>query len=107
MGTSVTIGVIKRVIRMPVRTARSHGKWAREAATQGGAFFIDLNEIVARRYDAAGQATVHAQYFTPADHTHTNQAGADFNAECVVEGIRALADTRLAGYLLNTPARVH
>ena len=90
-----------------MRATESHGKWAREAATQGGAFFIDLNKIVARRYDAAGQATVHTQYFTPADHTHTNQAGAELNAECVVEGIRALSDTRLATYLLKTPARVH
>lgn len=86
-----------------LRAGEGHGGWARDAAKQGGALFIDLNEIVARRYDALGQEKVHAEYFTPADHTHTNQAGAEFNAACVVEGLRGLANSPLTRYLLTKP----
>ena len=73
------------------RAANDYGKWAAEAAKAGGALFIDLNEIVAARYEAVGQEKVQAEFFTAADHTHTTPAGAAVNAECVVEGIRALA----------------
>ena len=45
-----------------------------------------------------------AKYFTPADNTHTSPAGADLNAACVVEGIRALKDCPLSKYLVD-PAR--
>lgn len=86
-----------------VRASESHGKWAREAAEQGGAFFVDLNEIVARRYEGEGQQKVAAEYFTGADHTHTSEAGAEVNAACVVEGIRGLNDCPLKSYLLPTP----
>lgn len=86
------------------RAAESHGKWAREAAEQAGALFIDLNELVATRYEADGQHRVAAEYFTSADHTHTSQAGAEVNAACVVEGIRGLQDCPLRTYLVP-PAR--
>jgi lysophospholipase L1-like esterase len=85
-----------------LRNRDDYGKWAAEAARAGGAPFIDLNEIIARRYEAAGQARVAAEYFGPTDHTHTTPAGARLNAQCVVEGLRCLADCRLCDYL--TPA---
>ncbi len=83
-----------------VRASADFAKWAREAAQQGGASFIDLNEIVARRYDTEGQQKVAAEYFTSADHTHTSQAGAEVNAACVVEGIRGLTECALREYLV-------
>jgi lysophospholipase L1-like esterase len=72
-----------------LRANEEHGKWAKEAAEQGGALFIDLNTLIADRYDALGQEKVQP-YFTAADHTHTSQAGAELNASCVVKGIRDL-----------------
>ncbi len=86
------------------RGAGGHGGWAAEAARQGGALFIDLNEIVARRYEQEGFETVGSRYFTKVDHTHTTPDGARLNAECVVEGIRGLRDCDLAQYLSPSPA---
>lgn len=81
------------------RASGDYGKWAREAAEQAGAAFIDLNEIIAERYEADGQEKVAGEYFTEADHTHTTRPGALVNAECVVEGIRQLEGVDLADYL--------
>jgi lysophospholipase L1-like esterase len=81
------------------RASNDYGKWAAEAAGQGGAEFIDLNDIIARRYDALGPEKVGKEYFGPTDHTHTTAHGARVNAACVVEGIRGLKDARLAGLL--------
>ncbi len=72
-----------------LRAGGEHGKWAKEAAEQGGALFIPLNDLIADRYDALGKEKVQP-FFTAIDHTHTCQAGAEFNAARVVEGIRAL-----------------
>ena len=86
-----------------VRASDDYGKWAAESAKAGGAFFIDLNEIVARRYEAAGPEKVQAEYFTSTDHTHTTLAGARLNAASVVEGIRRLKRCSLTKYLLDKP----
>src|SRR5262249_12646280 len=40
--------------RTVVRAASDYGAWAAAAARAEGAFFIDLNELVARRYEEAG-----------------------------------------------------
>ncbi len=71
-----------------VRAADSYGKWAREAAESAGAGFIDLNEIIALRYEALGPENVEPLFADA--HTHTTPAGADLNAACVVAGIKAL-----------------
>lgn len=84
------------------RASGDYGKWAAEAAKSEGVAFIDLNEIVAKRYEMVGPDKVKQQYF-PGDHTHTNKAGAELNALCVVEGVRALKECRLKDYLLKPP----
>jgi lysophospholipase L1-like esterase len=84
-----------------LRASNDYGKWAAEAAKDLGAAFIDLNELVAARYEAMGEAKVKA--FFPGDHTHTNAAGARLNAAVVVEGIRGLKDCPLRDYLSATP----
>jgi lysophospholipase L1-like esterase len=75
-----------------------HAPWAREAALAAGAAFIDLNDIVARRYEEAGPDEV-LKLFAD-EHTHTNQAGAYFNAGAVVEGLRRIKSP-LTKYLLD------
>ncbi len=87
------------------RASKDYGKWAAEAAKQGGAFFIDLNEIIANHYDLEGADKVGAEYFTTKDHTHTTDAGARLNAQCVVEGIKELKDCPLLNYLSTAPER--
>jgi alpha-galactosidase len=82
------------------RESNGYGKFAREAAAQGGAAFLDLNEIVANRYEKIGAETVGAMFFRPGDHTHTTLAGAKLNAAAVVQGVRGLPDAALAEKLL-------
>lgn len=84
--------------RTVARASNDYGKWAAEAARAGGAFFVDLNEIVARRYEAAGPEKVKSTYFAE-DHTHTTPAGAALNAEAVVEGVRLLVECGLKAFL--------
>jgi lysophospholipase L1-like esterase len=71
-----------------VRNADSYGGWARQVAEQEHVDFINLNEIIARRYDALGEAAVEPLFADP--HTHTSRAGAELNAESVVAGLKAL-----------------
>lgn len=85
------------------RGAVGHGGWAAAAARQERALFIDLNEIVARRYEQEGPETVRSRYFTTVDHTHTTPAGARLNAESVIEGLRELKGCDLAEYLIASP----
>ena len=83
------------------RASNDYGKWAAEAAKQVEAPFVDLNEIVAARYEKLGAEKVKAELFTAADHTHTTPAGAALNAECVVEGLRQLNDCPLSEMALK------
>jgi rhamnogalacturonan acetylesterase len=83
------------------RATGSYATWAEEAAKQGGAFFIDLNAIIADHYDKLGQETV-KPYF-PKEHTHTGWDGALLNAQCVVEGIKSLKDLELNQYFDANP----
>jgi unsaturated rhamnogalacturonyl hydrolase len=80
------------------RGEQSYGKWAEETATTTGAFFVDLNNIIADRYDQLGQEKV--KEFFPGDHTHTNEAGAILNANAVVTGLKKLPNDPLKAFLL-------
>jgi lysophospholipase L1-like esterase len=82
-----------------VRNAASYGGWARQVAAAERVEFIDLNEMIARRYDALGEARVEPLFADP--HTHTSRAGAELNAECVVAGLKALAGNPLDRYLAD------
>jgi lysophospholipase L1-like esterase len=83
------------------RVGQTYRKWAAETALSEGAFFIDLNERVARRYEETGAEKVHVELFTTKDHTHTSWAGAALNAASVVEGLRELKDCTLVKALLK------
>lgn len=74
-----------------------YGIWSEEVAKQTGAYFIDLNEMVIKKYQEMGQEKVKA--FFPKDHTHTNEAGAVLNAELVAKGIKQLKSCELKNYL--------
>lgn len=57
--------------------------------------FLDLNEAIARRYDALGEAAVEPLFGEP--HTHTSRAGAELNADVVVSCLKALKNDPVAG----------
>ncbi len=81
------------------RSTEDYAKWAAQAAQAEGVDFIGLNDLIADRYDQIGQDKVTALYFPQRETTHTNAAGARFNADCVVEGLKALDGCTLVGYL--------
>ncbi len=81
------------------RASGDYGKWAAEVAKSESVPFVDLNEIVAKQYETAGEEKVKTAYFSPTDHTHTTPEGAKLNAKSVVEGVRGLADCRLNDYV--------
>jgi len=80
-----------------IRNTSTYRGWAQQVAAQEHVGFVDLNEIIAERYDALGQPAVEPLFGDP--HTHTTLAGAQLNAECVVAGLRALPHDPLAKYL--------
>jgi rhamnogalacturonan acetylesterase len=81
-----------------------YADWARKIAVSSGAPFIDLNEIVVRRYEQMGRERVSALF--PSDHTHTNREGAEINAAAVVSGLKALRSCMLCPYFSHKAAAV-
>lgn len=74
-----------------------YGPWARQSAEAAGALFLDLNEIIALRYEALGPEAV--EKFFADERTHTTVEGARFNAESVILGLKAFPSNPLEPYL--------
>jgi len=74
----------------------TYAGWSEQVAEAEGAPFLDLSGRAARRYEALGPANVDALFGDP--HTHTSAAGAEVNAQCVVEALKALKQDPLAKY---------
>ncbi len=77
-----------------VRNKDNYAGWAEQVAQQEHVGFLDLNEAIARRYDAMGEAAVEPMFGDP--HTHTSLAGAQLNAEVVVSCLKALKNDPVA-----------
>ena len=99
--TPILCSLVPRKIWLPDghihRSATTYGGWTQQVAAAEHVGFVDLNEIIARRYDALGQPAVEPLFGDP--HTHTTLIGAQLNAECVVAGLRALPHDPLKQYL--------
>jgi lysophospholipase L1-like esterase len=92
------------------RATTTFAGWARQVAEAENAGFIDLNELIARQYDALGKDKVDLLYVpTPAEAAalggnakgetvHTGWDGAVIDAECVVSGLKALKDDPVANF---------
>lgn len=83
-----------------VERSRDFADWARAAARQDDAWFVDANTRIADAYDLAGQNVVTTSYFPAGEVEHTDWAGAILNARCIVAGIRELDHCALSDYLL-------
>jgi rhamnogalacturonan acetylesterase len=83
------------------RMSDNYGGWAATIAKRENAYFVDLNKIVAERYEEEGESTVGTKYFTPKDHTHTSPAGARLNAELVVYGLTSFKKNPLKKFLIS------
>ncbi len=80
------------------RSSDTQAGWAREVAATEKADFIDLNELVARKYDALSKAEVDALF---AGSPHTSWTGAVINAETVISGLKALTPDPVAAYYVE------
>jgi len=78
------------------RAAATYGAWTAKAAQDTGAYFVDLNEIVAQTYESLGEDKVNTLFAD--EHTHTTVAGAQVNAACVIAGLKGLKGDPLGKY---------
>jgi len=78
------------------RDGATYAGWARQVAASEKTPLIDLNEIIARQYDALGPGKVEPLFGDP--HTHTSLAGAELNARSVIAGLKGLETDPLAMY---------
>ena len=71
--------------------------WAADVAASEAVGFIDLHRRIALRYEEIGPEKVEPLFGD--EHTHTSRAGAELNAQIVVEGLRALEGHPLDRFL--------
>jgi lysophospholipase L1-like esterase len=82
------------------RDNTTHVAWAAEAAKEAGVLFIDLYELIARKYESLGAEKVNALYVpSPTENLHSGWDGAVINAECVIAGLKELKSNPLAAFL--------
>ncbi len=79
------------------RSADNYALWAEQIAKEEGAFFINLNELVAATYEEMGAEAV--KPFFPSDQTHTNMDGAKVNAEIVIKALKEIKPGSLVKYI--------
>ena len=72
-------------------------EWAEAVAQKNGAYYINLNRVIAKHWKELGPVEV--KKFFPGDGTHTNIKGAQLNASCVIEGLKALPECPLQAFL--------
>lgn len=82
-----------------VRAGDSWALWAKQIAEQEGAYFIDLNELIAAKYEQIGEEEVHK--FFPVDHTHTNLEGAKLNAGIVASELKRINPGKIRECMTN------
>lgn len=96
--TPVICSLVPRNVWMDGKIVRDErAAWARAVAMSAKTPFLDLNEVIARRYEALGAEAVAGFFGT--DRTHTNPAGARFSAEAVASALKD-AQLPLASFLL-------
>lgn len=65
-----------------------YARWAAEVANSEGVPLLNLNEIVAARYEQLGQEKVEAFFGDP--NTHTTLEGATMNARALIQALKKL-----------------
>lgn len=103
--TPIICSPIPRKIWKEGRITRDqYGRWAEDVAKAEKVAFVDLNEIIARQYEAMGPEKVEPLFAD--EHTHTSLAGAEINAASVISGLKALKPNPLAAYFSAKAATV-
>jgi rhamnogalacturonan acetylesterase len=76
----------------------TYAQWASSVAKEEKAFYIDLNDLVAAKYESLGAEEVSSKLFLK-DHTHTTVEGAKINASLVSGAIKQQKKLSLRKYL--------
>ena len=71
--------------------------WAEQVATAEGVAFLDLNDIISKKYKEVGPGKIDV-YFVD-DRVHTTREGAQFNAKMVVAALKGLQRNPVAHLL--------
>lgn len=81
------------------RDNTTHVAWAAAVAKANDVPFVDLYELIARKYESLGPEKVTALYVpSPTEKLHTGWDGAVINAECVLAGLNGLKENPLAPF---------
>lgn len=70
------------------RADKDYGTWAKSVAETEHVPFVDLNNLIAARYEAIGRAAVEPLFAD--EHTHTSKIGAELNADVVWKALQQL-----------------
>lgn len=81
------------------RSTDNYALWAEQIAKEEGAYFVDLNKLVADKYDVLGQEEVKKLFH--GDHTHTSLDGAKINTEIVIQQLILQNPGELARYIVK------
>lgn len=71
-----------------VRDENNFATWAEEVAKAQDVSFLDLNDLIAQKYEKLGPEDV-SRFFST-DNTHTNREGAKFSARWVTAALKSL-----------------
>jgi lysophospholipase L1-like esterase len=80
------------------RGAPEYRTWSAAIASQEHVDFVDISDVMAKEYEKLGQAKT-ATLYHQKEPVHVNTTGATLNAEWVVEGLKALPDKPVSGFL--------
>ncbi len=75
------------------RGSGRYGEWTRELAASENTAFVDLTNLAADRYEQMGESAVKALF--PKDPVHTNETGAELNAQLVVAGLKSTRENAI------------
>jgi rhamnogalacturonan acetylesterase len=81
------------------RSTDNYALWAEQIAKEEGAYFVDLNKLIADKYDELGEAEV--SKFFHGDKTHTGLEGAKMNVEIVIQQLILHNPGELARYIVK------
>ena len=103
--TPIVCSLVPRKIWADGKIVREdYVQWAASVAQSEHAAFVDLNEIVARRYEELGPEKVNTLFAD--ERTHTTLEGAEINAASVIAGLKGLKDNPLAAYFSGGKAKM-
>ena len=72
-------------------------EWDEQVAKNNGALYFDLTMVITDAYKKVGKEKVEA--FFADKGTHTTDSGAQFNAACVIAGLKSLPNDPLEQFL--------